>query len=233
MLLEWPPPDSPTIVVLLAAAALFVVFHFAASAERWRAWLERGSRPAAGPERPVHLQRLSGAVLFGLLPLAIAAVLLPEPVTHYGLQGDPLRSVSCAAGILAVTLPVILVASRKPGFRDHYPEIRRGHWDGSARARSALTWCIYLLAYEFFFRGFLLFSLADAFGPWPAIAITTLAYVLAHLPTNRDEAVATIPMGVVFGAAALWCGGMWPAFLAHAVIANASDVLASRQDLKI
>ena len=96
------------------------------------------------------------------------------------------------------------------------------------RRDNAATWTLYLLGYEFFFRGFLLFAVADAWGVWAGVCATTLAYVYAHLPKNADETIGTIPMGVVFALGALWSGGIWAPWLAHVIIANTSDLLASR-----
>jgi membrane protease YdiL (CAAX protease family) len=215
--LVWPPEDWPTLVVLLTAAVVFVVYHYGFAAAR------------RGEARAVHRQRLGGAVLLGVVPALVAAAVLPRGLAHYGLgKASAVASVVFVAGAALVVLPVIWVASRRPDFRTHYPEIRAGAWDRRLRLENAATWGVYLLAYEFFFRGFLLFALRDAFGAWPAVGVTTLAYVYAHLPKNAAETAGTIPMGVVFAAAALATGAIWAPFALHLLIATWSDALAAR-----
>lgn len=218
----------PALVAPIAVAVLFVAHHFGANAQRW---LDPAAHASDSRlvERAVHLQRLWGAVLLGVVPLGIVALCFEKPILHYGFQGDLERGLISTFGLLAVSLPAVFLNSKKAAFRQNYPEMKLSvPWSTGVRVRNGLTWCLFLLAYEFCFRGFLLFCLADAFGPWAAISLTTMAYVLAHLPKNVDETIGTIPMGVLFALTALWSGGFWPAFVAHCVIANTADWLASR-----
>ena len=215
--------DHPAaVVVCLVAAACYVAFHYGGRAPRWAA---RGH----GPEAAIHRQRLSGALLLGVVPAGVAWCLPGGPADFGWGLARPGLAAGLAAGIAAVVLPVIALAARKPEFKADYPELRGVAWDRGLRGRNALTWSIYLLAYEFFFRGFLLFPLAAAFGAWPAIAAVTLAYAYAHLPKNASETAGTIPMGVVFGAMALATGGFWAPFVVHVLIANFADWLASKE----
>ncbi|MBT8259810.1 MAG: CPBP family intramembrane metalloprotease [Bacteroidia bacterium] len=56
---------------------------------------------------------------------------------------------------------------------------------------------IFLLSYEFFFRGVLLFTLIDLFGLVLAIIINTLLYVLIHAFDSKAEIIGAIPFGIV------------------------------------
>jgi membrane protease YdiL (CAAX protease family) len=215
--------QHPTVVVVcLVAAACYIAFHYLAHASRWAA---RGH----GTEAAVHRQRLSGVVLLGVVP-ALVTCALPGGLTDYGWGlSNPGLALGLAAGISALVLPTIFLASRGPKFREDYPEMHGIEWDRGLRVRNFATWSLYLLAYEFFFRGFLLFPLAAAFGAWPAIAVTTLAYVYAHLPKNGSETTGTLPMGVVFASTSLVTGGFWAPFVVHVLIANFADWLASKE----
>ncbi len=213
--------QHPTVVVVtLVAAACYVAYHYGANARRFA---------AHGPATAIHLQRLGGAVLLGVVP-GLVAWALPGGWADYGVG---LRNLSAAAVfigcVVLVVLPVIALAARGPRFRDDYPQIRGVPWDARLRLHNLASWALYLCAYEFFFRGFLLFPLAAAFGAWPAIAVTTLAYAYAHLPKNAAETIGTLPIGVLFAAVALHTGGLWAPFLAHVLIANWSDWLATRE----
>ncbi len=215
--------QSPTaVVVTLVAAACYVAYHYGPNAARWAA---RGRGPAAS----FHLQRVGGVVLLGLVP-GLVAWQLPGGWADYGWGLTNAKMAAAFVGaVVVVILPTLALASRGPKFRDDYPQMRGVTWDGRLRAHNFTTWTLYLFAYEFFFRGFLLFPLAAAFGAWPAIAITTIAYAYAHLPKNAAETVGTLPMGVIFGAVALYTGGFWAPFVAHVLIANWGDLLGSRE----
>lgn len=213
--LPWPPAEPRLLVALVAMAAAFALFHYPLRAAAWRA---RG----LSVEGAVHAQRLAGAVVLGA-----AALLMPGDV---GLgAGDPMRALLAALGLAAVALPTVGLASRRADFVEHYPQIHAPGWTGGRAARNAASWALYLVGYELFFRGALVIGLAAVVGPWTAIGLSTLAYVLAHIHKPGRETAGTVPMGVLFAAATLWCGSIWGAVAAHWLIANTSDLLAARQ----
>jgi uncharacterized protein len=222
----WPPEQGPVVAALILASAAFVAFHYFANAGSWA----RRSGTDAGAPANWFRQRIGGFVLLGVIPAAMT------PLLGWRLDGTgllalpaPGRTLLLAVCICAVTLPAIAISSRAPDFPLNYPQIRVASWDRSLRLKNGLTWALYLVGYEYFFRGFLLFGLADAFGAWPAVAMTTFAYVLAHIHKNADETIGCIPMGVVFAWGTLWSGSIWGAWLAHVVIANTSELLATRR----
>jgi len=219
---EWPLEATSSLIVVATATICFVAFHYGTPSKRW-------SLRGVDAERAVHLQRLGGTLFLGVIP-GLVAVMLPGSLEQWGLGLErPLAALGFVMGVGVVILPIIAVASRKPSFRDHYPEMRLpGPWSGASLTRNAASWALYLFAYEFFFRGFLLFSLAGWLGVWPAVFLTTLAYVYAHLHKNAEETIGTIPMGVLFALIALYTGGIWAPFVAHVMIANWADYLASR-----
>lgn len=230
MTLPWPPPDAAALGAVLLAALVYVLYHYFGAAARWRPRLDASRGDDANAALAAHLQRATGFALLGAVPLVYAAAALPRPLAFYGLGVGQLdRAALFVGAACAVVLPVIALGSRKPSFRAQYPQIRRATpWDGAARATNAASWTLYLLGYEFLFRGFLLFTLADAFGPWAAVALTTLAYAWAHLAKAADETLGTLPMGIVFAVGALWTGAIWAPWLAHTLIANTAEWLATR-----
>jgi membrane protease YdiL (CAAX protease family) len=56
---------------------------------------------------------------------------------------------------------------------------------------------VFLLAYEYFFRGVLLFTLINSFGMVEAISLCTVLYVLIHAFDTKSEIIGAIPFGIV------------------------------------
>ncbi|PTM08204.1 MAG: hypothetical protein DA407_08620 [Bacteroidetes bacterium] len=56
---------------------------------------------------------------------------------------------------------------------------------------------MFLLAYEYFFRGVLLFTLINSFGMVTAISLCTILYVLIHAFDTKAEIIGAIPFGIV------------------------------------
>jgi len=87
-------------------------------------------------------------------------------------------------------------------------------------------YALYYIAFEFFYRGFLLRVVETSWGPGPAIWVQTLASTLVHLGKPMPEVLAAIPAGLVFGALALRSRSiLYPALL-HLSIGVATDLFS-------
>jgi membrane protease YdiL (CAAX protease family) len=89
--------------------------------------------------------------------------------------------------------------------------------------KNALGWTLYLIGYEFLFRGILLFPLVSEIGVWPAIAINTAMYSATHIPKGLNEAVGAVPLGIVLCLLTLMTGTLWIAIVVHIVMAWANS----------
>ena len=74
---------------------------------------------------------------------------------------------------------------------------------------------MFLLSYEFFFRGILFFSLLEFNGLLLAIVITTLLYVLIHIFDSKQEILGAIPFGIVLCLFSYFTNSIWIAFIIH------------------
>lgn len=222
--LPWPPGHLPFVGLLVLMSALFALYSYRFSPG---AMVARAAPEDEGGARAVYRSRLIGALLLGVVPGTLAA-LGAQPILGLGVPSAARVFAGCGV-ILALALPAVLGASRRPDFVEHYPPIKSPRWPPRRVALNAATWAIYLVAYELFFRGILLFGLESLTGPWVAIALTTMIYVFAHLPKPGRETAGTVPMGIVFAGVTLWSGSIWAAVLGHVVIANTSDLLAARR----
>ncbi len=169
-----------------------------------------------------------GVVLLGLIPMIVLGV--TGRLGRAGLQLPldlPMTSLLTLGFVAISALPIVL-QSRKPSFRLHYPEVRTPLRGGVA-VHNAVAWVVYLFAYEFFFRGVLVVFLAGAVGPLPALTMSTMAYVFAHFGRYPGEVIATLVSGTAFGLIALATQSILAPFVAHVAVALLSDTLASRR----
>jgi len=74
---------------------------------------------------------------------------------------------------------------------------------------------VFLAAYEFFFRGILLFGLAEVYGVITAILISTALTVLLHVFTSKKEMLGCVPFGIVLGVLCISSNAVWPAVILH------------------
>ena len=106
-----------------------------------------------------------------------------------------------------------------------------------AAAKYALFWGLFFLTVgvyeEFFFRGYLQFTLASGIGFWPAAILLSLVFAAVHI-TNPGESLAGIPD--LFAIALFFCltlrrtGDLWFAIGFHAAFDFGESYLYSVPD---
>jgi len=211
----------------VAVTLLSLVVHgLLRSSAGVRASFCRKCGEATGQARMVLFGRLSGVLLLGLVPAA-AALAVGQRLSDLGLNfGRPGRVFGYGAALAAVLVAVNVLAGKNAAHLAAYPEIRLARWTPGLLAASASGWAAYLVAYEFLFRGFFLFSLAAAAGLGWAVAADTAVYALAHLPKGVRETLGAIPLGGVLCLVSFDVGNIWPAVLAHLGLALSGEWLS-------
>jgi membrane protease YdiL (CAAX protease family) len=84
---------------------------------------------------------------------------------------------------------------------------------------------LYYLAWEFFFRGFMLFPLARVFGGVNAILIQIIPSCLIHIGKPVGELTGSIIAGLILGGLALRTGSIWYGWIIHAALGVLVDLL--------
>lgn len=172
-------------------------------------------------------QKLMGFFFLGLLPGAIFFQLLSFTPERYSFAG-----INPPVPVYVVVLTALLIvftaafSAKKHDIYSRIPHMRIRYWGVIEIAISAGGWAIYLLAYEFIFRGLLLFSTAEAWGVWPAVLINLFFYAVFHIPNGRKETLASIPFGLVLCVVSLLSGSFLPAFLLHLVLSVSTEMFA-------
>ena len=111
-----------------------------------------------------------------------------------------------------------------------YPQIKAKKWTKKTMILNLLSWAIYLFGYEFYFRGLLLFPIAEELGLWPAIAINIALYTGTHLPKGLTETIGAIPFSVILCLLSLSTGTIWIAFSLHICMSWTNAILSFRHN---
>jgi membrane protease YdiL (CAAX protease family) len=93
----------------------------------------------------------------------------------------------------------------------------------------------YLFAYEFLFRGLLLFFCIEELGVVLALIVNIFLYSLVHIPKGRKETIGAIPMGIILCILTIHSGTIWMAFWIHCSLALSNEWLSIKYhpDMKI
>ncbi|MFB6341615.1 CPBP family intramembrane glutamic endopeptidase [Saccharicrinis sp. FJH62] len=172
----------------------------------------------------IYLQRLTGVITFGIFPIGIMNYTFSTGLEDYGAAlVMPYRSLLWFIILSVIIIPLNFFQARKDANLNVYPQIRIDNWNIGVFTLSAVTWILYLLAYEFFFRGFLLFAAQDAVGPYWAVVINTVLYAMAHIPKGKFETIGAIPLGILLCIITFNTGSFWVAFGMHVVMALSNE----------
>jgi membrane protease YdiL (CAAX protease family) len=172
---------------------------------------------------PVLYTRFNGVIIFGLIPLLIIHQSTDISFADLGFSGFSRESLLWITVFLIVFLPVNFFNSKSKENLRMYPQIRKMEWSRGLLLISAFSWVLYLLAYEFLFRGVLLFSSLALLGYWPAILLNAGIYSLAHFPKGPKETYGAIPMGIILSVLTIKTGSIWIAFFAHVILALSNE----------
>jgi membrane protease YdiL (CAAX protease family) len=169
------------------------------------------------------IRKILGFLLLGFIPGMIIFSLYPIPLNHYGLAIKPDKFFWFLTLITVVIVFINRFLANRPTTFSRYPEMRFVEWTKDRLAISFIGWFIYLLGYEFLFRGLLLFSFCSAFG-WPiAIVLNVILYSAAHITKGREEILGSVPFGLLLCTLAFYTGSIFIPFLIHFSLAISTE----------
>lgn len=152
-----------------------------------------------------------------IVPLSISHA-MGWRLTDVGWRtGNVKRGVAWVIASLAIMLPVLVITSRRQEFQSYYPLYAPARYSMRGFLQFAIGITIYMCAWEFLFRGYLLFGGAKAFGAG-AIIMQALPFWMAHIGKPVTEFWSALPGGIIMGIIAWHSDSFWAPFVIHALI---------------
>lgn len=211
------------LIPVLAGLIGYLCYWFIQESPRLKNRLEEKYGQERASIRRILLSKYLGAISIGLFPFLAYKIAFPKTSLNelgFFINGETaMTSLYWIAGFLVVMVPILFFSSRSPNILAKQPEIRKSEWSRKLMISNLLAWAVYLLGYEFFFRGVLLFPLLESIGIWPAIAVNVLFYAGVHIPKGADEALGAIPLAVILCLLTLHTGTIWIAYFVHLAMA--------------
>lgn len=179
-----------------------------------------------GPLEDCYFQFVFFFAIVGVLP-ALYARVSGARLSELGLgMGDARFGAKLLLLLIPImVLPVTYVASGMVDVRAEYPMCQALY-----NRRDLVIWyelayvAVFYTAWEFYFRGFLLFGLNSQLGATNAILIQTMASSLLHIGKPEGEILGSIPIGLLFGWLALRTRSIWYGWAVHASIGVLTDL---------
>jgi hypothetical protein len=144
-----------------------------------------------------------------LVPLAAGFLLFRDKPWDYGIRIGRWRlAIVLTTVTLAVFSLIVYGASKIPEVYRYY------HMYSVNWPQWIFTWALYMFAWEFLFRGYMLFGLERSIGT-SAIFVQAIPFVLLHFGATDLETLVTIPEGFVLGYVAYKTRSFLPCFIIH------------------
>jgi uncharacterized protein len=214
-------------LILLSAPLLLTLYYYHGCAPRFAQYFPGlKENPLIGLFNTLWQFGIFFLLMF-LFPLLFIKFRLKTPLRNFGLSlGDKKFGFSMVLVVLPfVVAPLIYIGSRFPDLRAEYPLARILLERHDLVIWYELAYVIfYYVAWEFFFRGFLLFGLREKYGDMAAVMIQTISSCLIHLGKPESEIIGSIVVGILFGVIALRTRSIWYVFLIHAGIGVLTDL---------
>jgi membrane protease YdiL (CAAX protease family) len=179
-------------------------------------------------------RKISGFLILGLIPAILAGFIFSMWPAQAGfIMGESLRLWPWIIGASFFFIGLNYFNSKNAELRAIYPELRLKQWTGTSLAIGIGGWILYLAAYEYLFRGLLLFSCIEAFGLWPALTVNLALYAALHLPKGMKEAIAAIPFGGLICYLTIETGSIFPAILIHTLQAVSCEIFCINRNTEM
>jgi membrane protease YdiL (CAAX protease family) len=209
--------NRKTVIILLVTPVLLTIYRYGGSP----AFYDRNlasyfpSSLLSGFYRD-FFNFLVAFILLMLIPLVIIKLIFKEKLSDYGLnQGD----LKFGLWSVVISLPLaslsVWLSSRQPDFQKEYSAFKTNPLSFKTFIIYAGAFFLYYLAFEFFFRGFMLQGLRPALGTLNSLLIQTIPCCLVHIGKPANEIFASIVASLVFGYLALRTRSLWYVIIIH------------------
>jgi membrane protease YdiL (CAAX protease family) len=157
----------------------------------------------------IDFPRITELIYYLLVPLAAGWLLFGDKPQDYGIRiGRWKSSIVLATVCLAAMALIQYGAGKIPEFRSYY------YWDAIDWPELLFDAALYMFAWEFLFRGYMLFGLEKSIGKG-AIFVQAIPFVLLHFGKPFLETLFCIPGGFILGYVAYRTRSFLPCFIIH------------------
>jgi uncharacterized protein len=164
---------------------------------------------------------------FFILPLLIIKILFKENFKNFGVTvGDYKTGLKISLIFLAFMFPLIWIVSASGEFAQTYPHLQsaKSSWTMFFIFEAGIF--LYMISWEFFWRGYMLFGLKEKFGYY-AVLIQMIPFLILHNGKPAPETFGAILGGIALGILALRTGSFFYCVITHAGVMFTIDFISA------
>ncbi len=224
-LLDFKKEELNTYIILLSAPFLLSIYYYYGYAYNFNKFFNLNLSSDLNDFYSHIYHFISFFILVFILPLIYQLFIIKKPLKEIGFGlGDKKLGLKLLL-IIPIAIPIIFFAVGGEDVRAEYPLAKVLHSRNDLIFIYELMYIIfYYVAWEFYFRGFLLFNLKEKFGSINAIIIQTISSCLIHLGKPAGETIGAIFVGLLFGYIAIRTRSFWYVFILHILLGVLTDI---------
>lgn len=220
--------DKKVIAVFLTVAVLQTLSFYFTSRRFFRANLFEQFQNYSDPYLLEYLYWFIGDFFtFFILGIVIVKFGFKEKLSDYGLQLGKLQ-IGLKISLIFLSVMIILVwfVSATPAFAEKYPHLSSAKSDWNTLFVYESGMLLYMFAWEFIWRGFMLFGLEKKFGGY-AVLMQMIPFVILHNGKPFLETFGAIFGGIALGILALRTRSIYYCIVVHIGVMFSIDLISS------
>lgn len=179
------------------------------------------------------IRKAAGFLIMGIIPGLIYYFFLNRNFTKFGFSTDHFTGNYQIIFLLILIIIAILFVNQKINRKNNSLQIDLTEWNLPLFLINTFGWIIYLIGYEFLFRGILLFECYASFGFWPAIAINVAIYSAIHMVNGKEQTIGALIFGGIACYLTLNRGTILIPIIMHVSLSVFSDYFSIRFNDKL
>lgn len=220
--------DKRVVTIFLSVAILQTISFYFTSRRFFRANLFESFQNSSDPYLVEYLYWFVGDFFtFLILGVLIIRLGFKQKLKEFGLQfGDVKTGLSFSVIFLFVMIILVWFVSATPEFAEKYPHLAgaKSNWNILLIYETGML--LYMIAWEFFWRGFMLFGLEKKFGYY-SVLIQMIPFVILHNGKPFLETFGAIFGGIALGILALRTRSFYYCVIIHIGVMFSIDLISS------
>jgi len=233
MILSVSTSGITTSVVIIAAVIFYYVYYYFVTSGLPKKLCSTINKPVQKEIALFLLKKFSGFLILGLIPGLLYYFFLNQNFEKFGFSTNQFCNNFLVILPLVITIVVILFINQKVNKQNNSLQINLSDWNILLFIINATAWIIYLIGYEFLFRGILLFECYSSFGFWPAVAINVTIYSAIHMVYGKDQTIGALIFGGIACYLTLNLGSILIPIIMHVALSIFSDYFSIRYNASV
>ena len=226
---QWDSSESRISMIILGVILFFYLYYYLAHSSVFKRVAEKRYNHNSQKELfRFFMQKLTGFVFLGLIPGVLYYLFIDHSLDKFGFSLLKLQSNISIILLLSGIIITILFFSQKANQQRNSLQINMKEWTPAMFLFNAVGWALYLIGYEFLFRGIFLNECYTTFGFWPAIAINVVVYSAIHMVNGKDQAIGALIFGTIACCLTITRGTLFIPVFMHISLSVFSDYFSIR-----